>query len=894
MKKLSRLIATLLVTVIPAGAAITTVVETGLAADVAAAITDNFAEDANSYVDRTSANAAPNGHQHNGPAFNSSTGLLSTTGDLIVGLPSYLIGKDYIRFANNARDNAGYQAVVTTDTPSTFYVLIDNRTNGPNTAAAKTNTTDPTLGGSLQWVIDGGWIRMNTGLSPNGQGDFTAVDETGDGVGPGVRLNNFMSVYKFPTIATTVTVKNTIYAGNNIAVVAVPTAPPAVPIVSYVASPITILPGGSASLSWLISRTATSAGINQGIGSILPLTDANGAGSVVVNPPVNTTYTLTVNTPTGNNTLPATVTVQPLATFTATRQRIDPGESVVLNWRVRPDAMVSIDGIGSVKAQTDPVTGIGSRTVQPTVTTDYVLRAEAEGLTNSAGVSVVLRPAGQSFALIDIGATGGRVEPGAVNSRTIGAAADPVNGMALPATTLLADTGAEFTLAVDNVDPDGNEVGSIDWRDRGDSPVLPLNRLLEDMVKNNAGLIRVSLGQLPAGTYDVTSYHVDVANSQTDQIRILVTDANGVATDTTVTANASWPGHPANTGAPTITGITPGRAVSHQANFRIKSNGTDDVLIYFDSRTTPVDIELPLNGLQLSQLPPRPLDPTWALIDIGASSGQPEPGAANQIVVGNAAGVNATNLGPVALVSRTGVNFQLTFDNADPLGNLVGGLDWRDRGNSADVPLGWLAEDFVKNNQGLIRVAITGLPAGTWQIRSYHLDPTLSQSAAIKVFVSDATRTAADTLLVADSSFPTGDPGAPQLNGLNAGLIGARSVAVEVVSNGTGDVVLYFDSTLAGGDLELPLSGLRITPSGAPQVIAVTAVVRTVNGGTASVAVTFTSKPGKTYTVYGTNNPLNRGTPLTTTLAATGTTTTYTEMAIPLTTPRRFYQIREN
>lgn len=874
-------------------AGIISIVETNLAGDAAGIAALNYGEDSPMYVDRTPANTPPNGHQHNGPAFNSTTGLLSATGDLRIGLPAYLIGHDYVLFANNARDNTGYQAVITTDTPSTFYLLVDTRVNGPATATVKTNTTDPVLGGSLQWILDGGWVRMNTGLSPNGQGDFTAVDETGDGTGAGVGVNNFMAVYKFPTVATTVTVKNQLMGGNNIAVIAAPTAPPPDPIVSYVSAAASVIPGASTQLSWLISPTATVASIDGGIGDILPLTDLNGAGTITVNPTVNTTYTLTVNTPTGNETRPLTVNVLPLATYSSSRQRIDSGTPVVLNWRVRPDAVVSIEGIGNVTAQTD-ATGVGTLTVNPTATTDYRLTAEAEFLTNTATASVVVRPPGQPFALLDIGSTAGRAEAGSAGARTLGGGGTDVNGPTLPATALLSDTGVEFTVAVDNLNPDGVPVGSIDWRDRGDAPALPLNRLLEDFVKNNAGLIRVGLGQLPAGTYDIISYHCDSNNSQSDVIRVLVTDATGTARDTGITANASWPGHPANTGAPGIAGLRPGLATAREARFQVTSNGTDEVQIYFDSTTTPVDTELPLNGLWITTVPPRPADNTWALIDLGSNSGQPEPGSVNNIVIGNANLSNGQNLAPVTLTSRTGVEFQLAMDNLNTEGNPVGGLDWRDRGDAPDVPLAWLAEDFVKNNAGVIRATFSGLPAGTWRIQSYLMDPTVSQTAAIRLFVTDATRTIEDTLLTSDASYLNGDAGAPQLNGLNAGLIMARSLTLQVTANGTDDVILYFDSTLATADTELPLSAFRITSATPPQIIPVTSVVRTVSGGTASVAVTFTSEADKTYSVYGSADPANWGVPLTTTLAATGTATTYTESNIPLTTTRRFYQIRRN
>ncbi len=62
----------------------------------------------------------------------------------------------------------------------------------------------------------------------------------------------------------------------------------------------------------------------------------------------------------------------------------------------------------------------------------------------------------------------------------------------------------------------------------------------------------------------------------------------------------------------------------------------------------------------------------------------------------------------------------------------------------------------------------------------------------------------------------------------------------------------------------------------------------------ASVAITFTSEAGKTYSVDSADNTGNWSPALTTTLSATGTYTTYTEAGIPLTTGRRFYQIRRS
>ncbi len=193
---------------------ITGVTESGLAGDTPAVIASGFAEDVDVFSDRT--------HEHNGAAFDGAA--LSTGGATVVPLPGYLLGGDYVRFANNARDNAGYSAVVTADQPSDFYLLIDNRINGPSGSANSPNTSDPTLGGSLQWVLDGGWQRVNTGVSPGGLPDYTAIDESGDGVGAGQGLNQFCAVFLISN-TTSVTVGNNGTAGSNmVSLVAVPTS----------------------------------------------------------------------------------------------------------------------------------------------------------------------------------------------------------------------------------------------------------------------------------------------------------------------------------------------------------------------------------------------------------------------------------------------------------------------------------------------------------------------------------------------------------------------------------------------------------------------------------------------------------------------------------------------
>ena len=136
-------------------------------------------------------------------------------GDTIVPLPSYLVGGDYIRFANNARDNNPYTATVTADKATSWYLLVDNRLDGEAGNKNSPNSTDPVIAGTLQWIIDDGWQRVNTGISPNGQADYTAVDEGGDSEGAGQGLNQFYAVYTLNSEEVSVLIGGQGIGGSN-------------------------------------------------------------------------------------------------------------------------------------------------------------------------------------------------------------------------------------------------------------------------------------------------------------------------------------------------------------------------------------------------------------------------------------------------------------------------------------------------------------------------------------------------------------------------------------------------------------------------------------------------------------------------------------------------------
>jgi peptidoglycan-associated lipoprotein len=69
---------------------------------------------------------------------------------------------------------------------------------------------------------------------------------------------------------------------------------------------------------------------------------------------------------------PAATAPTPTATITAQPDTINPGQSVVLAWRTTDANSANIAGIG-------PVPTAGTRTVQPTESTDYTLTASGDG-----------------------------------------------------------------------------------------------------------------------------------------------------------------------------------------------------------------------------------------------------------------------------------------------------------------------------------------------------------------------------------------------------------------------------------------------------------------------------------------------------------------------------------
>lgn len=110
-----------------------------------------------------------------------------------VPLPSYLVGGEYLMILQENRDNIPFQLDVTVSEPALVYLLVDNRLF--DTA----NATPPDFSaGNMSWLVETGWTAVTNGLNRTGSRsvpDEVGMDEGGDGIGPGVALNQWASVY---------------------------------------------------------------------------------------------------------------------------------------------------------------------------------------------------------------------------------------------------------------------------------------------------------------------------------------------------------------------------------------------------------------------------------------------------------------------------------------------------------------------------------------------------------------------------------------------------------------------------------------------------------------------------------------------------------------------------
>ena len=136
------------------------------------------------------------------------------------------------------------------------------------------------------------------------------------------------------------------------------------PLCSFTASATDVAPGQDITLSWIASPSSSLV-LNPGAINVTPQT-TNGLGSIKLVPDGTTTYVLTATRGGSVQSREITVTVPLIQSFAANRVSLSRDETATLFWRADPKATLSIDqGVGSVNAVTDAVSGGGRTTVTP-------------------------------------------------------------------------------------------------------------------------------------------------------------------------------------------------------------------------------------------------------------------------------------------------------------------------------------------------------------------------------------------------------------------------------------------------------------------------------------------------------------------------------------------------
>jgi serine/threonine protein kinase len=171
--------------------------------------------------------------------------------------------------------------------------------------------------------------------------------------------------------------------GDRLAVSAVMPALARPGVGSFSASPATIQPGQSTTLTWQTSN-ATEVTIDNVSANQQP------NGSVQVSPDRTTIYKLVARGEGGTITGETTVTVaapnKPAVSVNASPQSIQSGQSATLSWQSQNATQVLINGTPHAGSE-------GSAAVTPDKTTTYTVEAKGPGGTATAAVTVNVQPA---------------------------------------------------------------------------------------------------------------------------------------------------------------------------------------------------------------------------------------------------------------------------------------------------------------------------------------------------------------------------------------------------------------------------------------------------------------------------------------------------------------------
>jgi OmpA family len=261
-------------------------------------------------------------------------------------------------------DHLSATASTTISTASPTAVQITSFTASPATITAGQCTT-------LSWSVQN---ATSVAITPN--------------IGNVDARTGSVSVCPTATTTYTLTANNANGSSNVTTTVTVSAAASGNPqIVRFEASPLSIQPGQSTTLSWATNGAST-VSISPGLGNE-PIN-----GSITVTPTQTTTYTLTATSSDGKSvTSPVTVIVAPgqipqIVVFTANPPTVSAGQSTKLCWQVTGATSITIaPGVGSNLNPND------CANVSPSTTTTYTLTA-----TNSTGQI-------QANVTVNVGAT---------------------------------------------------------------------------------------------------------------------------------------------------------------------------------------------------------------------------------------------------------------------------------------------------------------------------------------------------------------------------------------------------------------------------------------------------------------------------------------------------------
>jgi hypothetical protein len=311
-----------------------------------------------------------------GGAYNESLVSAPGSGELKVGLQ---VG-NYIKAAEYAK----VTTPVPMDVPRIRYEIGTRRVGAsPPIADAGPN----------QLGIPAGNVTLNGSGSSDPLGE-TLTYSWLQIAGPTVTINNPTSAVATFTAAQgqsysfRLTVRNTDNLSSSATTSVSTTSPTAPVIIQFSATPASILPGQSSTLTWSV-QNSTSVSISPTVGAVAA------SGSSPVTPATTTTYTLTATGPGGTVTATVTVQVGPnpignpqIIRFEANPVSIAPGQSSTLSWTTTGASTVTISPtVGSVTLN-------GSTTVTPAATTTYTLTAtSSDGKSVSAPVQVIVAPA---------------------------------------------------------------------------------------------------------------------------------------------------------------------------------------------------------------------------------------------------------------------------------------------------------------------------------------------------------------------------------------------------------------------------------------------------------------------------------------------------------------------